>query len=125
MYSFDILHDSLGGYKAIKAGFSWPAMFASFIWAMVKGMWGLAFFFFIVLLLLRILALMVQLEGMETAKAFVDLLTIAFLVYVGSRANEWYKNNLIREGCKYVTRCEAVSLRAAIRQLIVERQEAG
>jgi len=78
---------------------------------------------FIVLLLLRILAMLVQLEGMETAKAFVDLFTIAFLVYVGSRGNEWYKNHLIREGYEYVTRCEAVSSQAAIRQVSSERQQ--
>ena len=71
-------------------------MFASFLWAMVKRMWGLAFFFAIVLLLLRTLALMFYLEGMETAKAFVDLLSVAFLVYVGTRGNEWYKNHLRR-----------------------------
>jgi hypothetical protein len=125
MIRFDILNNPIKGYKAVKVGFSWPAMFFSFVWALLKKMWSLAFFFFIVLLLLQTLALMFHLEAMETARVFVDLLTIAFLVYIGSKANHWYKNDLIRNGYEYVTRCEAVSPRAAILKAISEKSEAG
>lgn len=124
MYTFDILHHPINGYRAVKMGFSWPALFFSVVWALLKRMWSLAFIFVVVLLLLRTLALMFHLEGMETAQAFVDLLTIAFLFYIGSKANHWHKNDLIRHGYDYVTRCEAVSPRAAIRRFVNEQQGA-
>lgn len=41
MKQYKIYANPQGTYEAVKQGWSWPAFFFSFIWAMVKKMWGL------------------------------------------------------------------------------------
>jgi hypothetical protein len=117
---FDILYDPVRGYRAIKRGFSWPAFLFNFLWALSKKMWSLALIFFIMLTLFLSLRMLFELEGMQTGRVFVELLLLGFFVYIGSKANYWYRNELERTGYKYITRCKAKSSRDAVRQVNLE-----
>ena len=41
MKQYKVFKHPAGSIEAVKQGWSWPAFFFSFIWAMVKKMWGL------------------------------------------------------------------------------------
>ena len=48
MKRFNIYVNPKGDYEAVKKGWSWPAFFFGFIWALTKKMWLLAFLLFII-----------------------------------------------------------------------------
>lgn len=41
MKRYEVFEHPTLGHEAVKRGWSWPAFFFSWIWACVKGLWGL------------------------------------------------------------------------------------
>ena len=42
MKTFKVYEHEIYGYEAVKQGFSWPALFFGFIWALVKKLWKIS-----------------------------------------------------------------------------------
>jgi hypothetical protein len=78
---------------AVSVGFSWPALLLGFIWALMKRLWGVALFMLAVDLALGLIGL----AGV-TADLISLVLSIAFAVYCGMRANDWHRRILESKG---------------------------
>ena len=63
------IHPS-GTSEAVKQGWSWPALFFGFIWAMIKKMWGLGVGVMIGAILLIAI---VEIHGARRTWSLVDL----------------------------------------------------
>ncbi len=93
---FKILQHPSGDIEAVKTGWSWPAFFFSFIWAMVKKMYltGIALFLFSLMLGIIIEYLHMGPRG----DAMNNILTIAISIIFGLKGNEWCEALLLRRG---------------------------
>lgn len=56
MKTFKVYKHEFYGYEAVKQGFSWPALFFGFIWAMVKKLWKISAILFLAFVLLNLLS---------------------------------------------------------------------
>lgn len=114
MVEYDVLRHPIDGYQAVKRGFSWPACFFTVFWALFKWMWSLAFILAWVWLLLRLFQLMLFLEGFVAGVWLMNVALVAFCAVVGFKANEWWRNDLVRRGFEPVGRVPALTPGAAI-----------
>ncbi|WP_244106599.1 DUF2628 domain-containing protein [Paraburkholderia phenazinium] len=86
-------HPARGETVEVSTGFSWAAFLLGFIWALMKRMWLVALF-----MLSADLAIgLIGFAGM-TADVISLVLSIAFAVYCGMKANQWYRRDLERKG---------------------------
>lgn len=98
--SYRILRNDLGDTRVVKVGFSWPAFFLNVLWAVANGLWVVAF----LILVLAVCGLVLFSSAVQSSPILVSLGAIfaeaAFLIFLGSRANDWLTSHL--EGCGYV-----------------------
>lgn len=86
-------HPARGEMVEVSTGFSWAAFLLGFIWALMKRMW-------LVALLMLAADLVIGLIGFAgvTADVISLVLSIAFAIYCGINANQWYRRDLERKG---------------------------
>ncbi len=114
MITFDVYKHPVLGYRAVKQGFSWPALFFSVLWAFVKGIWGLGLVIFGVLLLLHLFRWALIGEVGDEGAALVYVLIAGVIIYVGFKANDWWRRDLENRGFKQVASLSAMTPSAAI-----------
>ena len=98
--------------EAVKQGWSWPAFFFPWIWALVKKMWGLGFGILAVIIFLNIV-----IAGSEGALGFYELLQFALIivsVIFGINGNKWRENNLRSRGFEHKSIISASNPEGAI-----------
>lgn len=97
MATFDLLLKQAPVVQNVKRGFSWPAFFFGPYWAISKQMWPLMVGLFLVFGVATVVERWHPWPGSVTTLVSI---TIWFLpsVYVGARANDWYRNKLLAEG---------------------------
>jgi uncharacterized protein YacL len=77
--------------EAVKIGWSWPAFFFSFIWALVKKMWALG----IGLLVLSLIFISMIGPG---ADLLINILSVIVSIIFGIYGNSWLEKNLESRG---------------------------
>lgn len=100
-----------GNYEAIKQGWSWPAFFFGFIWAMFKKMWGIGIG---VLLAFFILAFIIGASGQGSGDAPINILSIITAIIFGIHGNKWRENHLATRGYDFKDTVSASSPEGAI-----------
>jgi hypothetical protein len=97
MNSFSIYKNSLGGVEAIKRGWNWPAFFFTWIWAFIKGLYGLGIGVILSVIVLNIITTLVTNE----APGLGIFLSLAFFIipfWLGAKGNEYVENKLKNKG---------------------------
>ena len=92
-------HPARGETVELSTGFSWGACLLGFIWPLMKKMW-------LVALLMLVADLVIGLIGLAgvTADVLSLLLSVAFAVYCGMKANQWDRRDLERKGYVVLSR---------------------
>ena len=117
MRTYDIFHHPDDGYETVKRGFSWPAFFFGWLWAVMKDLnfasfgliAGSAAFFFI--------NYRFQHSVNSAGTLLLSLLPLLFLVWTGCYGNRWRRSNLLKRGFLLVDTVAARSSKQALSKL--------
>jgi Protein of unknown function (DUF2628) len=112
--TFRVFKHAIFGYRAVKVGFSWPGLFFSGIWLLLKRLWGYAIAFFLISLLLSFLEAGFEKEENIAGMVLVLWLQLGIYIFVGVKGNEWHENNLKRRGFELIGSVQAETPSAAI-----------
>lgn len=101
MNNYRIFTSPLGPPEAVKQGWSWPAFFFSFAWALVKKMWilGVGIFIFLLISTFMVDALA---PSMESANAIKTLIKFLVIIPFGISGNYWREKHLVSRGYREV-----------------------
>lgn len=116
MKTYSILTHAEKGRKAIKEGFSWPAFFFIVLWALAKGLFGVAIMLILLWAALSGIAYAIISSSPE-ASSGISLLFISARVVVGFLANDWLKEKLLKSGFVFERKIEAKAASDAIGSL--------
>jgi len=114
MKQFKIYANPQGTYEAVKQGWSWPAFFFGFIWALVKKMWALGFG---VLAVFFVLGFIGGAAGGDLEQGIDALTSIGGLVLAivfGVNGNKWRESNLTSRGYDFKDTVTAANGEGAI-----------
>ena len=92
--------------KAIKDGFSWPAFFFPIPWALVKGLFGVAFMLFLTWVVLFSISYGIMVIAPE-ASSWLSLIFLLAKIVAGNLANDWLKEKLCESGYVLERKVEA------------------
>jgi hypothetical protein len=100
MKQYKVFKHPSGAMEAVKQGWSWPAFFFSFIWALVKKMWALGGGLFAVFFILGII---LGIAGAEkgVADGLINIAAIIVNIVFGINGNAWREKNLISRGFEF------------------------
>jgi hypothetical protein len=98
----------------VKVGFSWPGLFFSGIWLLVKRLWGHTLLFLSLTLLLSFLEASFEKEESMAGMVLVLWLEIGIYIFVGAKGNEWRVINLQKRGFELIDTLQAETPDAAI-----------
>ncbi|MEN6330869.1 MAG: DUF2628 domain-containing protein [Smithella sp.] len=104
MKQYKVFKHPSGAIEAVKQGWSWPAFFFSFIWAMVKKMWALGVGFFAAFFILGIiLGIILGLAGVKenAANGLINIAAIIANSVFGVNGNAWREKNLLSRGFEF------------------------
>ena len=112
MKQYKVFKHPSGTSEAVKQGWSWPAFFFSFIWAMVKKIWGLGVGVLIGTLVFGFIV--GAAGGGEGGDALINIVAIIVNVIFGMNGNSWREKNLISRGYEQVDTVTAANPEGAI-----------
>jgi hypothetical protein len=108
---YKIFKHPSGEIEAVKQGWSWPAFLFTFIWAMVKKIWGIG----IGVLILFVIFLSMIGTG---ADLFVNIISFVVSIIFGVYGNSWRENNLDSRGYEMKGTVTAATPEGAIEQFL-------
>ncbi|AEI14129.1 Protein of unknown function DUF2506 [Flexistipes sinusarabici DSM 4947] len=121
MKQYKIYANPQGNYEAVKQGWSWPAFFFSFIWAMVKKMWGLGVG---VLIAFLVLGFIIGASGSGSGgDALIRVASIIVKIIFGVNGNKWRESNLPKRGYEYKETVAAANPEGAVALYMKENSE--
>jgi len=91
-------YDVYQGCEAVKRGFSWPAFFFSWIWAISRRLWLQAIVIFVALLGMWVISTMLREQGSTLPAHLANLASIGVFVVAGVYGNRWRSAELARRG---------------------------
>lgn len=112
MKQYKIFKHPSGNNEAVKQGWSWPAFFFSFIWAMVKKQWALGISVLIGVLVFGFVVGAVV--GGEGGDALINIVSIIINIVFGINGNSWREKNLISRGYESVDTVTAANPEGAV-----------
>ncbi len=95
-------------------GFSWPGLFFSGIWLLLKRLWGHALIFLSITLALSFIETGLEKEDNIFGMLLILWLEIGLYIIVGVKGNEWYAESLRKRGFELIGIVEAETPGAAI-----------
>lgn len=98
--------------EAVKQGWSWPGFFFSFIWAMVKKMWGLGVGVLIGFFVLGFIN--GAAGGGSSGDALINVVAIIANIIFGINGNSWREKNLASRGFEQVDTVTAANPEGAV-----------
>ena len=119
MKLYKVYANPQGNHEAVKQGWSWPAFFFSFIWAMIKKMWGLGVGVLIALLVFRFIIGFII--GASGAEALTKMVVIMIKIMFGKDGNKWREDNLSTRGYEYKKTVAAANQKRAIALYMKEK----
>lgn len=112
MKQYKIFRHPTGATEAVKQGWSWPAFFFSFIWAMVKKQWALGVGLVAAFIILGVI---LGLAGAgEEGDALINVVSIIVSIVFGVNGNSWREKNLLSRGYEHVDSVTAANPEGAI-----------
>ncbi len=116
MKQYKLFKNPSGSVEAVKQGWSWPAFFFSFIWAMVKKMWGIGVGVligcFVVGLIIGLL--FSDAGSSKVVDLFINLLAIILNIIFGVKGNSWREKSLLSHGYELVGTVTAANPESAV-----------
>jgi hypothetical protein len=112
--TFKIYKHPVFGYQAVKVGFSWPGLFFSGIWLLLKRLWWHALAFFLISFVLSFVETGFEQQDNIAGMVLVLWLQIGMYIFVGVKGNEWNEANLRKRGFDLVDTVQAETPGAAI-----------
>jgi len=109
MTQFKIYVSPLGMTEPVKQGWSWPAFFFGFIWAMIKKMWLLGS-----LTMVGAVILYALLGSANQPFSLADLISLGVGVVFGLYGNSWREASLSARGFAHVGTVTAASSEGAL-----------
>lgn len=109
MNRYTIYQHPIGQIEAVKQGWSWPAFFLGFIWAMYKKMWGLG-----ACLLIATILLYATVGTSSNGAIILDILSLVVGIFFGMQGNNWYESSLKTRGYDYLKTVNASTKEGAI-----------
>ena len=127
MRTFEIYAHPSRDLEAVKKGFSWPAIFFSWLWALAEKLWLVAFWLIVgpVLAGLGLRFVILQIRSPGLAIFLVGMAVIACLLFVGFSANNWKRSTYIKREYVLKRTLKAANPGAAIAKFgaIVENED--
>lgn len=126
MKNYNIYKHSDGKIEAVKQGWSWPAFFFSWIWALIKQLWMVAV---LIIAYAIISSIVIQLMtpsydyyeygGEDLSQAFLLksislLIQLGIAIFLGVKGNSLREANLIKRGYECIGNINAVNPDSAI-----------
>lgn len=110
--TYKIFQHPNGSVDAVKQGWSWPAFFFSFIWAVFKKMYltGAALFLFSIIISTIVAHMRLGIQG----EMLLNMITIVISIIFGQKGNEWREALLYKKGYDDKGLVEANSPQAAL-----------
>jgi hypothetical protein len=105
--------DAVAATVAVKDGFSWPAFFFSFLWALTQKLWLIA-----VILFLAELAVGLVTDMLDVATAIA--ISLGVMLIVGWIGNDLKRRGLARRGLVEQGVVMALSREEAVRRYFIE-----
>ena len=122
MKQYKVFKHPSGASEAVKQGWSWPAFFFSFIWAMVKKLRVLGvgllvgFFLFVIIVDASV--------GGDGADVLINIVGIIISIIFGFNGNSWREKNLVSRGYELASIVTAANPEGAVAlQLKAENAE--
>ena len=112
MKQYKIFKHPSGNSEAVKQGWSWPAFFFSFIWAMVKKQWALGVSVFIGILVFGFIV--GAASGGDGGDALINVVSIIIHIVFGMNGNSWREKNLISRGYEQADTVTAANPEGAV-----------
>ena len=112
MKQYKIFKHPSGNSEAVKQGWSWPAFFFSFMWAMVKKQWVLGVAVFIGMLVFGFI--LGAAGGGDGGEALINIVAIIINIVFGINGNSWREKNLISRGYEQVDTVTAANPEGAV-----------
>ncbi|MGB5092178.1 MAG: DUF2628 domain-containing protein [Parvibaculum sp.] len=97
-----------GGVVFVREGFSWPAFFFSWIWALIHKLWLVTMGLFVVLA-----ALAALFEALHIDPTAVSVMSVAVQFFFALQANDFWRWTLERQGYRFVALQSARNLQEA------------
>ena len=109
MKRYTIYKHPIGQIEAVKQGWSWPALFLGFIWALYKKMWSIG------LSILIISVLLYATVGMSSkGEIILNILSFVLGIFFGMQGNSWYESSLKSRGYDFLKTVNASTKEGAI-----------
>lgn len=109
MRTYDVFQHPTMGYRAVKAGFSWPGFFFGWIWCLSKGLVGWA---------LAILGVGIALSLFIDSEPVIGAVSLIVGCIIGSSGNEWRGEKLLAQGFTPSGRFEASNAKEAVAEAL-------
>jgi hypothetical protein len=112
MKQYKVFKHPSGTSEAVKQGWSWPAFFFGFIWALVKRMWGLGVGVLIGGLVFGFIV--GAFGGGKDGDALINIVAFIVNVIFGVNGNSWREKNLVSRGFEEVGTLTAANPESAV-----------
>jgi hypothetical protein len=112
-FSFDVFEDASGRREAVKRGFSWPAFFFTFGWALVKRMWLIGLGTLGLAAIVGFSPALSQFQQQALGDSGLGLLSCVLFGFMG---NKWRREQLVEQGWRHVAVVRADNLSCALEQ---------
>lgn len=109
MKEYKIFQHPQGSIEAVKQGWSWPAFFFGFIWALVKKMTGLGIGVLVAFVALGVISAAAGGEAEQAIDGLSSLGGLILSVAFGVNGNAWREKNLAARGFAYKTTVQAAT----------------
>ena len=121
MKQYNIYANPQGNYEAVKKGWSWPAFFFIFLWAMVKKMWGIGVGVLIALIV--VIWISSYIENVSVGESLCFNASLIAGIILAIKGNKWRGSRLLKRGYEYNEIVTAATNEGAISLYIKEKSE--
>jgi len=119
MKTFRVYKHPVRGFKAVKAGWSWPAFCFGILWMLSKKLWDKAIIWFVAgSMILAIFHLLSSEDYVFEAIYLFSTLAATCVLWIApaSLGNEWQMKKLSKQGYELTREVQSETFEAAIRQ---------
>ena len=106
MNTFNVYRHATKGTVAVKMGFSWPGFFFTWIWMLIKQLWGTAVVWIAMWIVMNILLSAAGYVGNQGGTNPLALGGLALFLVLhlipGFMGNRWREVNLLKRGYKQI-----------------------
>ena len=118
MKKYKVFEHPIGKIEPVKQGWSWPAFFFNWVWALIKRMWVIAVTFCLLSLFMEIF---IDESEFVIGKIVIFIVSIAILFIFGLNGNDWREKKLLSRGFDFKKTVEALNRDQAVSIYLKEK----